>query len=126
MWTVSRSVFATVAVSLLLSCSSQRVVLPTIPEGTVELITLATVVDVSRETARTWPEKFCSLEIGMSRREVQEIMGLPTHSTASSTNNTDNYNAWGFTLYIFYDVDDLVLKMTSLGDPSVPCGDRGY
>jgi hypothetical protein len=102
------------------------VVLPTIPEGTVKLITLATVVDVGRDTARSWPEKFCSLEIGMSRREVQEIMGLPTGSTASPTSNTDDYTAWGFTLYIFYDVDDLVQKMTSVGDPKVPCGDKGY
>ena len=75
---------------------------------------------ISKEIARTWPEKFCSLEVNMSRDQVQAVMGEPTSTFNDSTANQASYDAWGYGLTIFYDIDDLAQQMQSNYD-NVPC-----
>jgi hypothetical protein len=78
---------------------------------------------VSEETARAWPDKFCSLEIGMTRDEVQAIMGTPTSTFRNRSFNLDSYDGWGWMLNIFYDVDDRAEQLQSYPSASgkVPC-----
>jgi hypothetical protein len=80
-------------------------------------------LDVSEETARGWPEKFCSLEIGMTRDEVQAVMGTPTAIYRNQSANQDQYEAWGWMLTIFYDIDDRAEQIYSndLASGKVPC-----
>ena len=75
---------------------------------------------ISKEVAQTWPEKFCSLEVNMSREQVQAAMGEPTFTFNDSSANQDQYEAWGYSLTIFYDIDDLANIMQSNYD-NVPC-----
>ena len=75
---------------------------------------------ISKEVARSWPEKFCSLEVNMSREQVQAAMGEPTLTFSDSSANQDQYEAWGYSLTIFYDIDDLANIMQS-NDDNVPC-----
>jgi hypothetical protein len=80
-------------------------------------------LEVSEETARAWPEKFCSLEIGMTRDEVQAVMGTPTATYRNQAANQDQYEAWGWMLTIFYDIDDRAEQLYSndLASGKVPC-----
>jgi hypothetical protein len=80
-------------------------------------------LEVSEETARAWPEKFCSLEIGMTRDEVQAVMGTPTAIYRNQAANQDQYEAWGWMLTIFYDIDDRAEQLYSndLASGKVPC-----
>jgi hypothetical protein len=80
-------------------------------------------LEVSEETARAWPDKFCSLEIGMTRDEVQAVMGTPTAIYRNQAANQDQYEAWGWQLTIFYDVDDRAEQLYSndLASGKVPC-----
>jgi hypothetical protein len=80
-------------------------------------------VEVSEETARAWPDKFCSLEIGMTRDEVQAVMGGPTSTFRDQYANQDSYSGWGWDLTIFYDVDDRVRQLQSedFASGKVPC-----
>jgi hypothetical protein len=80
-------------------------------------------LDVSEETARGWPEKFCSLDTSMTRDGVWAIMGTPTAIYRNQAANQDQYEAWGWDLTIFYDVDDRVRQLQSedLASGKVPC-----
>lgn len=75
---------------------------------------------ISKEVARTWPEKFCSVEVNATRDEVQAIMGEPTLAFNDSTANQDQYEAWDFSLTVFYDIDDRVTQLQSNRD-NIPC-----
>ena len=50
-------------------------------------------ITVPKEVARTWPEKFCSLEVNMSRAQVRAVTGEPTLSFNDSSANQDQYKA---------------------------------
>jgi len=75
---------------------------------------------ISKEVARTWPEKFCSLEVNATRNEVQAIMGEPTLTSYNSFANQDQYEAWDYSLTVFYDIDDRVTQLQSKYD-NIPC-----
>jgi len=77
-------------------------------------------ITVPKEVARTWPEKFCSLEVNMSRAQVRAVMGEPTLTFNDSSANQDQYEAWDYSLTIFYDIDDLANVIQSNRD-NVPC-----
>jgi len=80
---------------------------------------------ISKEVARTWPEKFCSLEVNMSREQVQAVMGKPTLTFSDSSANQDQYEAWGYSLTIFYDIDNLATTIQSnTFAESVPCENK--
>jgi hypothetical protein len=81
---------------------------------------MPTVNTVSKEVARTWPEKFCSLKVNMSRQEVQAVMGEPTQIFSDSSFNQDQYEAWDYGLTIFYDIDDLARQLQSNYE-NIPC-----
>ena len=81
---------------------------------------MSPTITVSKETAKSWPEKFCSLETSISRDQVRVVMGEPTLSFNDSTANQDQYEAWGYSLTIFYDIDDLAEIIQSNND-NVPC-----
>jgi hypothetical protein len=86
------------------------------------------VSKASEETARPWPDKFCSLEIGMTRDEVQAIMGTPTSTFRNWSANQDSYYGWGWMLKIFYDVDDRAEQLQSnpFASGKVPCESVRY
>lgn len=75
---------------------------------------------VSKEVARTWPEKFCSVKVNATRDEVQAIMGEPTLAFNDSTANQDQYEAWDYSLTVFYDIDDRAKQLQSNLD-NIPC-----
>ncbi len=64
---------------------------------------------VDRATADSWPEKWCDVELGMTRSEVQQIMGAPT-ATHTGELSQDEWDAfqWSFTAFYRYrtDIDD--------------------
>ena len=80
----------------------------------------SSVVEVDEATAKQWPDKFCSLEVDMTRDEVQAIMGTPTMTYRDQSFNQDQYEAWGYGLTIFYDVDDKANQLQSNYE-NVPC-----
>ncbi len=80
----------------------------------------ASVVEVDEAIARTWPEKFCRLAVNMTRDEVQAVMGTPTRSLRDQNFNQDSYEAWGYDLTIFYDIDDRAEQIQPNSD-NVPC-----
>ena len=51
---------------------------------------------------------------------MQAAMGEPTLTFSDSSANQDQYEAWGYSLTIFYDIDDLANVMQSNYD-NVPC-----
>jgi len=77
-------------------------------------------ITVPKEVARTWPEKFCSVELNATRDEVQAIMGEPTLTFSDSTANQDQYEAWDYSLTVFYDIDDRAKQLQSHLD-NIPC-----
>ena len=81
---------------------------------------MSPTITVSKETAKSWPEKFCSLEVNMTKDQVRAVMGEPTNFFNDSTANQDQYDGWGYDLVIFYDIDDLAQQMQSNSD-NVPC-----
>lgn len=85
--------------------------------GASEVSSTATVVE---SEARKWPSKFCSLEIGATRDQVRKIMGEPTSSFRDQNANQDLYEAWGYDLTVFYDIDDKASQIQANTD-NVPC-----
>ena len=85
--------------------------------GASEVASTATVVE---SEAREWPSKFCSLEIGATRDQVRKIMGEPTSSFRDQNANQDLYEAWGYDLTVFYDIDDKASTIQANSD-NVPC-----
>jgi hypothetical protein len=77
-------------------------------------------VTVVESEAREWPSKFCSLEIGATREQVRNIMGEPTLSFRDQNANQDKYEAWGYDLTIFYDINDKASQIQANTD-NVPC-----
>jgi hypothetical protein len=77
-------------------------------------------VIVDESSAREWPAKFCSLEIGATREQIQKVMGEPTQLFRDQTANQDKYEAWGYDLTIFYDIDNKATQIQPNSD-NVPC-----
>ena len=96
------------------------------------LVRISNNETISEEGAQTWPEKFCSLELGATRDEVQAIMGQPTYSFTGPyydeyqfqiyilSNNQDWYRAWDYDLRVFYDMSDNVMVLNS-NLYNIPC-----
>jgi SmpA / OmlA family len=61
---------------------------------------------VDRETADSWPERWCDVQLGMTRSQVQQIMGRPT-ATHTGELSQDEYDAyqWSFTAFYRYRTD---------------------
>jgi len=115
-----------VVTASLIGCSSQSAEDKAVEEavkavqevlGTVDP---SSVVEIDEATAKQWPDKFCSLEVDMTRDEVQAIMGTPTMTYRDQNFNQDQYEAWGYGLTIFYDVDDKANQLQSNYE-NVPC-----
>ena len=115
-----------IAVFLLISCSSKSPEEKAAEDAlkllqqTFGTIDPASVVEVDEEIARTWPEKFCRLVVNMTRDEVRAVMGIPTRSLRDQNFNQDSYEAWGYDLTIFYDIDDRAEQIQPNSD-NVPC-----
>jgi hypothetical protein len=78
--------------------------------------------DVPKEVVKTWPEKFCSVEIGMTKDEVRSIMGAPTQSYSDSSFNQDEWDGYSVGVTAFYDIDDRVeILADSIGTSGLPC-----
>jgi hypothetical protein len=78
--------------------------------------------DVPKEVVASWPEKFCSLVIGMTRDEVQAVMGAPTSSFSDSSANQDEWDGYEVSVTAFYDIDDMVQQLDdSTGTSDLPC-----
>lgn len=123
---VKRVISVLIAGCLLVACSSKSPEEKAAEEAlkvlqeTFGTIDPASVVEVDEETARTWPEKFCRLVVNMTRDEVQAVMGTPTRSRRDQNFNQDSYEAWGYDLTIFYDIDDRAEQIQPNSD-NVPC-----
>ena len=118
--------------ALLVGCSTQSASEKAVEgvKGAIDEITetydkrfATTLVEVDEATARTWPEKFCSLVVEMTRDEVRAVMGTPTLTFRDQTANQDQYEAWGYSLTIFYDIDDRA-EIIQTNDNKVPCETR--
>jgi hypothetical protein len=124
--TISVALVVAVLVAVSTGCSSKSPEEKAAEEAAAALkqifgdVEPATVATVSREIAREWPEKFCSLEPNMTRDEVRSIMGEPTAVYEDSSANQDQYEAWGFSLTIFYDINNLAEIIQTNAD-NVPC-----
>ena len=121
-----RVISALVAGLLVTSCSSKspeekatEEAIQTFQElfGTVDP---SSVVEVDEATAKSWPKKFCELVIDMTREEVQAVMGTPTLTFRDQTANQDQYEAWGYSLTVFYDTDDRA-EIIQTNKDNVPC-----
>lgn len=78
--------------------------------------------DVPKEVVKAWPEKFCSVEIGMTKDEVRAIMGAPTQSYSDSSLNQDEWDGYNVGVTAFYDIDDRVeILADSIGTSGLPC-----
>jgi len=123
---VRRITSVLIAVFLLISCSSKSPEEKAAEDAlkllqqTFGTIDPASVVEVDEEIARTWPEKFCRLVVNMTRDEVRAVMGIPTRSLRDQNFNQDSYEAWGYDLTIFYDIDDRAEQIQPNSD-NVPC-----
>jgi len=123
---VRRITSVLIAVFLLVSCSSKSPEEKAAEDAlkvlqqTFGTIDPASVVEVDEEIARTWPEKFCRLVVNMTRDEVRAVMGIPTRSLRDQNFNQDSYEAWGYDLTIFYDIDDRAEQIQPNSD-NVPC-----
>lgn len=121
-----RTVLALAAGLLLVACSSKSEEEKKAEEALATLqeafggADAGSAVEVDEATARTWPEKFCRLVVDMTRDEVQAIMGTPTLTFRNQTANQDQYEAWGYSLTIFYDIDDRAQQIQTNSD-NVPC-----
>jgi hypothetical protein len=64
---------------------------------------------VDRETADSWPERWCDVQLGMTRSQVQQIMGRPT-ATHTGELSQDEYDAYQWSFTAFYrnrtDIED--------------------
>jgi outer membrane protein assembly factor BamE (lipoprotein component of BamABCDE complex) len=122
-----RAISVLVASFLVFGCSSKSQEEKAVEEAVEALQEIvgasepASTATVDRETAKAWPEKFCTLEIDMTREQVQAIMGEPTAIYEDSNFNQDQYEAWGYVLTIFYDIDNLAQQIYTIDDDKVPC-----
>lgn len=89
-------------------------------EGILGETDSSTTISIDESTARQWPTKFCSLDIGMTREQVREVMGEPTGWSRDQDLNQDRYEAWGYNLTVFYDIDDRTTQIQPNSD-NVPC-----
>lgn len=79
---------------------------------------------VPKDVVQAWPEKFCSLQVGMSRDEVREVMGQPTSSYSDSSFNQDEWDGYNVSVTAFYDINDRVQQLDdSTGTSELPCAD---
>lgn len=124
--TISVALAVVILVAVSAGCSSKSPEEKAAEEALVALQEIASELDsatastISRETAKAWAEKFCTLEIDMSRDQVRAIMGEPTSIFEDSYANQDSYEAWGYSLTIFYDIDNLAQQIQPNSD-NVPC-----
>ena len=80
---------------------------------------------VTKAVVRTWPARFCSLKLRMSRSEVRKVMGKPTSSYSNSAENQDQWSGWGIELTAFYDMNDKARQLDdSTGEADLPCGEE--
>ena len=101
------------------SCSSKS---SGAQSATTTINFLSTDNTVSKETVLGWPAKFCSLAIGMSRKEVQAIMSKPTSTFADSNSNQDEWDGYNVHVTAFYDINDNVQQLDdSTGTSKLPC-----
>jgi outer membrane protein assembly factor BamE (lipoprotein component of BamABCDE complex) len=124
--TISVTIVVAVLVAVSAGCSSKSPEEKAVEEAVAALQEIAGEIEssavstVSRETAKAWAEKFCTLEIDMTREQVRAIMGEPTSIFEDSYANQDSYEAWGYSLTIFYDIDNLAQQIQPNSD-NVPC-----
>ena len=86
-------------------------------------ITTAPTATVSKEVARGWPTKFCSLTVGMTRDEIRAVMGEPSETYNDSSANQDQWKGWDLELTAFYNIDDVSISLDdSVGTANLPCG----
>jgi hypothetical protein len=122
-----RTISVAIASLLVFGCSSKSEEEKAVEEAVEALQEIvgasepASAATVDRDTAKAWPEKFCTLEIDMTREQVQAVMGEPTAIYEDSNFNQDQYEAWGYSLTIFYDIGNLAEIIQTNDDGKVPC-----
>lgn len=63
--------------------------------------------DVSLETARSWPARWCQLDPNTTREHVREVMGEPT----DKFEDQDQWDAHHFSFTVFYKNDGTVSQL---------------
>ena len=77
---------------------------------------------VPKDVVQTWPAKFCTVQIGMTRAEARAIMGTPTSFFADSSSNQDEWDGYNVSVTAFYDMDDKVQQLDdSTSTSDLPC-----
>ena len=77
---------------------------------------------VPKDVVQSWPAKFCTVQIGMTRAEARAIMGTPTSFFSDSSSNQDEWDGYNVSVTAFYDMDDKVMQLDdSTGTSELPC-----
>src|SRR4051794_6661152 len=69
------------------------------------------------EVAKTWPDKWCQADSGMSRKDMRTLMGPPSDEVTqaqASSNGGDPQMSWDYAEYqfnAFFDVNDRVRQL---------------
>ena len=86
-------------------------------------ITTSPTAPVSKDVARGWPAKFCSLTVGMTRDQIRAVMGKPSETYNDSSANQDQWKGWDLELTAFYNIDDVSTSLDdSVNTANLPCG----
>lgn len=78
--------------------------------------------EVSSSTIRDWASKWCSVTAGMTRNEVESIMGEPSSEFDGSGGEAPqiSYEGFGYSFGVFFDVDGEVKQLDfSPGDDKI-------
>ena len=77
---------------------------------------------VPKDVVQSWPAKFCTVQIGMTRAEARAIMGTPTSFFSDSSSNQDEWDGYNVSVTAFYDMNDKVQQLDdSTSTSDLPC-----
>jgi hypothetical protein len=77
---------------------------------------------VPKDVVNSWPAKFCTIQIGMTRAEARAIMGTPTSFFVDSSSNQDEWDGYNVSVTAWYDIDDKVQQLAdATGTSELPC-----
>lgn len=66
----------------------------------------------SKPEVESWPAKWCTVQIGMTRAQVKQIMGQPTSEFGADTSTPQaSWSAYDYDFTAFFDINDNVKQL---------------